>query len=126
MIVVVMAVVFCGLSLFSNRGESTKYNNLPVKEIVFLGPNAKELGAQVNKILNDHRTQVPTGSITLHGNLMWLKTPNGPQHYGLAVQFNDGSGIYTECPVAEKNHDKYIWHVAELLMKWVPMDRSTR
>lgn len=101
----------------------TEYDSLPVKEITFIGPQAGELSAKANSILNDHRKSIATGSISLQGNLMWLKRLNAPAPYGIAVQFQDGSGYYTDCM---DNECKDLGFVAQRLVNKVAHDRTTR
>ncbi len=97
-----VALLFLGAILIStvqknkSEREATRYNDILISEFTFLGPHAEELGTKINTLLREHRTQVPTGSIALHGNLMWLRTPEGKTPYGLAVQFQTGAGVYVQ------------------------------
>ncbi len=99
LLIVIIIIVGTGIFNLHNAqlyAERRKYNTLPISEFTFTGPHAEELSAKINTLLREHRTKVPTGSIALHGNLMWLRTPEGKTPYGLAVQFQTGSGVYAE------------------------------
>ncbi len=97
-VAVVVSAIMIWYTVQKNKTEweATRFNTLLISEFTFLGPHAEELSAKVNALLREHRTQVPTGSIVLHGNLMWLRTPEGKTPYGLAVQFQTGAGVYVQ------------------------------
>lgn len=135
-IVLVCAVAFFGIVTIIYFGMKTtgtptdasvRHNNwlnkLPVSKIRFMEPRGDELEVRVNAMLNASRTQMPTGSVELHGNIMWLKRLNAPAPYGIAVQFQDGSGYHIDCMDSEcANLDE----IAGLLITKVAQDRTTR
>lgn len=115
-----------GTPMSTRVRQNTFLNHLPVSRIEFIGPRGDELEARTNTILNASRTQVPTGSVVLTGNLMWLKSRNAKVPYGVAMQFQDGTGYYKECPVSEMSDQKYMDFIAVGLLNFLENDRSTR
>lgn len=115
-----------GMPTSASVRQNNWLNHLPVAKIQFIGPRGDELEARTNAMLNASRTQVPTGSVILTGNLMWLRSKSGKTPYGVAIQFQDGTGYYRDCPIAMKSGHQYMDYIAEGLLNFLLLDRSTR
>lgn len=117
---------YTGMPMSASVRQNNWLNHLPVAKIEFVGSRGDELEARTNAMLNASRTQVPTGSVVLTGSLMWIKSRNVKVPNGVAIQFQDGTGYYKECPVSPMSDDQYMDFIASGLLNFLENDRSTR